>query len=86
MEKATLTAELCDKLFSVIRAGLDQSTELYALSETDCKELMTIGARQSILPIIHRGLKNSDAPMEVVKECDKTRLKDTRHISFRLMR
>ena len=78
MEKTTLTVELRDKLFSVIRAGLDQNTELHVLSKTDCEELMKIGARQSILPIIHRGLKKAGAPSEVVKECDKVRLKDTR--------
>lgn len=51
---------------------------MYALSETDCKELMKIGAHQSILPIIYRGLKEVGAPLEVVNEYDKFRLKDTR--------
>ena len=39
---------------------------------------MRIGVRQSILPIIHRGLKGSEAPESVVKECGQARLKDTK--------
>ena len=82
MENRSLTTEIRDKFFSIVRAGLNQSTELPALSEIECKELMKIGAHQSILPIIHRGLKLSGAPSDIVKECDKVRLKDTRLYIF----
>ncbi len=73
-----MTTELCDKLFAIIRAGMDLVCAPLDLSETDCKELMQIGARQSIFPIIHRGLKNSCASKGIVKESDRLCLKDTK--------
>ena len=73
-----MTTELRDKLFAVIRAGMDLSSDQINLSAEDCKELMQVGARQSILPIIHRGLRKSNAPVDVVKECDRARLRDTK--------
>jgi len=67
-----------DKLFAVIRAGLDQSIGPIMLSSSDCEKLMQIGLRQSILPIIYRGLKNSGVSEDVVQGCDQARLKDTK--------
>ncbi len=65
-----------DKLFSVIRAGRGQEAEPLSLSATDCKELIAIGARQSIQPIIFWGLKRLGAPESVIKECDKAQNRD----------
>lgn len=73
-----MTTELRDKLFAVIRAGMDQRSDQISLSAEDCKELMQLGAHQSILPIIHRGLQKMDAPVDLVKECDLARLRDTK--------
>lgn len=61
-----MTTELRDKLFAVIRAGMDQRSDQISLSAEDCKELMQLGAHQSILPIIHRGLQKMDAPVDLV--------------------
>ena len=80
MEKSNLTPELHDKLFSVICAGLDLNAVPFVVSSDDCRELIHIGSKQSILPIIYRGLKKSGAPDEVVRECDKARLRDTKQV------
>ena len=66
------------KLFAVICAGLDQSTDPIMLSSSDCETLTQIGLRQSILPIIYRGLKNSGVSEGVVQGCNQARLKDTK--------
>ena len=78
MEKRSLTTELRDKLFAVVRAGMDLGAVPLELSSDDCRELIQIGSKQSILPIVYRGLKKSGAPAEVVRECDKARLLDTK--------
>ena len=44
-------------LFPVIQAGLDKNVDGRSVSEEDCSLLMQIGLRQSILPVICRGLK-----------------------------
>ena len=66
------------KLFAVIRAGLDQSTDPIMLSSSDCETLTQIGLRQSILPIIYRGLKKFGVSEGVVQGCDQVRFKDTK--------
>ena len=73
-----MITDIRNKLFSVIRVGMDHEISFPSLSSDDCKTLLQIGAKQSILPIILRGLKKAGAPAEVVKECDRARLKDTR--------
>ena len=71
MQDTALTIR--DKLITVIRAGMDRETEPVSLSAEDCEELIKIGTRQSILPIIYRGLKKAGAPEEVIKACEKAR-------------
>ena len=39
---------------------------------------MQIASRQSILPIIHRGLKKTDASADIIREYDRARLMDTK--------
>lgn len=73
-----MTTDIRNILFAIVRVGMDHDMPFPSLSLDDCKTLLQIGAKQSILPIIHRGLKKAGAPAEVVKECDKARLKDTR--------
>lgn len=79
MEKRTVTTVTRDKLFAVIRVCMDHSAEPIALSPSDCKELIQIGSRQSILPVIYTGFKKIGAQADFVKECDRARLKDTKH-------
>ena len=77
-ENELMTDDLRNKLFYVIRAGLGQVLEPQTISEFECRELICIGARQSINSIIYRGLNNSGAPADVTKECDYERLNDTK--------
>ena len=79
MEKRTVTTVNRDKLFSVIRVCMGHSAGPIILSPSDCKELIQIGKRQTILPLIYRGLTKIGAPTDFVKECDRARLKDTKH-------
>lgn len=79
MKKRIITTQIREKLFMVIRAGMDQNVKPNALSGTDCEELIHIGTRQSILPVIHAGLKKVGAQAEYVKECDRARLLDIKH-------
>ena len=74
MQDITLTMR--DKLIAVIRAGMDIETRGITLSQAECEELMKTGRRQSILPIICRGLKKLHAPDEAIKACDKARNSD----------
>ncbi len=59
-----------EKLIPVIRAGLDLEAGLPALSAEDCAELLSLGKRQSILPLLCRGLKKLDAPEDMLEEWD----------------
>ena len=74
MQDTTLTIR--DKLIAVIRAGMELETREVSLSQAECEELMKSGRRQSILPIICRGLKKLHAPDEAIKVCDKARNRD----------
>lgn len=78
MEKGNLTTELREKLFSVIRSGLELNNPSIQIANKDYNDLLQIAKQQSIQPIIYRGLKNLGAPIEVVSNFDKARLKDTR--------
>ena len=46
-----------DKLFPILRAGLDLPAELPELSEEDYAALETVGRSQAVLPVIYHGLK-----------------------------
>lgn len=78
MNNINITTGIHKKLFAVIHIGMGHDIPFPSLSSDDCKTLLKIGAKQSILPIIHRGLKEAGAQTEVIKECDRARLKDTR--------
>ena len=73
-----LTTELREKLFTVIRSGLDIDNPPIQLADEDYDELLQIAKQQSIKPIVHRGLKTQGAPAEIVRTFDRERLKDTR--------
>ena len=78
MNNINITTGIYKILFAIIRVGMDHDIPFPSLSSDDCKTLLQIGAKQSILPIIYRGLKKAGAPAEVVRECDKARLLDTK--------
>ena len=78
MNETSLNAELREAFFAVIRAGMNQSFEPHILSEKKCKDLISIGSRHSILPIVYNGLKCFDVPNDILKLCDSIRLRDTK--------
>ena len=63
-------------LFSVIRNGLDLEAESVSLSPELCSTLISFASRQSIQPILYRGLKKANLPEDVIRECDNARIKD----------
>lgn len=65
-----------EKLFPLIRAGLDLEAEFPELSAEDCAELLSLGKRQSILPILYWGLKKLGAPEDMLEEWDRACVKD----------
>ncbi len=71
----TLSSILINKLFSVIRCGLELDTEVPELSAEDCAAILSIGKRQSIQPIIYRGLVRCSAPAEAIRDADKARMR-----------
>lgn len=66
--------ELRDALFSVIRFGLEQGSSDVQLSPHLCDELMKIGTRQAILPILYNGLRRINIPDEIKRDFDRARL------------
>lgn len=69
----TLSADI---LFSVIRCGFGLEVSDVQLSENEFAELIEIGKKQSILPIIYAGLKRKNLPIEWMKKADQARSKD----------
>lgn len=78
MELNAITQETRNALFSVIRCGLGQKAPDYQLSSTRCDELLAIGTRQSILPILYHGLREMNLPLEYQQKFDEARLRDIR--------
>lgn len=71
-----MTAPCRDKLLALIRSGLDQQTPAVPLSEEEWNALLKIGARQSILPILYRGLKRMGGPEAAIRAFDLARLQN----------
>lgn len=63
-----------DKLIAVIRSGMDQEVHRIELSPEDCDELIRIGKRQSIQPIIHRGIERMSISSDCLRQFDRARL------------
>lgn len=75
--ETTLTPTLVNKLFAVIRCGLDLESEAPELTAADSAAILSVGMKQSIQPILYRGLKNCGAPKEAVQASDKARMRHT---------
>ena len=76
MEKRSLSPELRDVLFSVIRSGMETGTSELQLSPETCRELLRFGAAQSIFPIIYHGLERMEVPKEALQDFNARRLKE----------
>lgn len=57
-----------DKLFYAICRGLDQEISNLEYSAEECHELLEISVRQSIMPIVYRGLKRMNVPSEYLEQ------------------
>ena len=66
---------LHDKLFAVIRSGMGLEVPQIVLTQEECIEILKIGRRQSILPIILEGLKTNQIPSDYYKEYDSAWIK-----------
>ncbi len=80
MTQSKTTQDFNEKLFALLRAGMELETVPVSLSEGECSELKWIGRCQSILPILQRGLENTDAPAEVLEAFDQASLMDMHQI------
>ena len=63
-----MNRDVKEALFPVIRRGLELASEDLALSPEVCRSLLRFGERQSILPIIYKGLEKMNAPRECLNE------------------
>ena len=68
-----MTPETKKKLYLVIQQGLGQNTADELISAEECRELLQIGMRQSIQPIIYNGLIKLKAPVEALREHEGVR-------------
>ena len=60
-----------DVLFSAIRCGMDQEISNIELSMEECNSLLSISIGQSILPVVYRGLKRMDIPVDCLNQFDR---------------
>ena len=65
-----------EKLFSIIRCGLQLNSMDLQITEAELNELIEFGDRQCILPIIYSGLKKMTIPEHFVRTIDNARNKD----------
>ncbi len=67
-----------EALLPVIRLafGLEQSKSI-TLSDEDYAQLLQVGKRQSLSPVIWNGLKKTNISIDQLKPFDSSRLKDT---------
>ena len=58
-------------LFSSIRCGMEQEISNIELSMEECNSLLEISIGQSILPVVYRGLKRMDVPVDCLNQFDR---------------
>ena len=67
-----MTPKVKNALFSVVRMGMDLDAPAdLDLSAEDCAALMKIGDRQSIQPIVFRGLKRAGVPESRLRQYEQ---------------
>lgn len=74
METKPLSPNLTEKLFSLIRCGLDLASETPDLSAEDLAALLPVGMKQLIQPILYRAIRHCRVPEESVREFDQARM------------
>lgn len=72
-----------NKLLPIIRSAFDISSEQPELSQSDLNTLLQFGTRQSILPIIWRGMKRFNYPAECMLQFENARMNDIRNFVVR---
>lgn len=63
-------------VFTIIRRGLELDDEQITLSKEEFDELIRVGKRQAILPVIYRGFRNLDLPKGAIERIKRLRLED----------
>ncbi|MDO5139153.1 MAG: nucleotidyltransferase family protein, partial [Oscillospiraceae bacterium] len=74
---------ITDKLLPIIRSAFDNGSSQIELSPEDCKSLLNFGRKQSVTPLIWKGLDNLSYPYEQINQFDKARMKDMRDFIVR---
>ena len=79
----TMSSKTREKLFIVIRAGMDLPVTQVELSDDEYMVIMNLARRQSLIPIVYRGLKKMNAPETRLKtldqECIKSKYRSIQH-------
>ena len=79
----TMSSEIREKLFVVIRAGMDRPIPRIELSDDECMVITNFARKQSLIPIVYRGLKKLNAPETRLKtldhECIKSKYRSIQH-------
>lgn len=70
-----MNRETREKLFAVIRVGMDLPFSDIALTDEEVSELLKVAQKQSILPILYRGLKKLKITDTLLKLYDEPRTK-----------
>lgn len=65
-----------EKLFAILRSSLDIKESTIDLNKEDVISLVRFGKRQSILPLLYRGVKNMKLNDGIIKTFDYERTKD----------
>ena len=79
-----MTETVKEKLFAVIRCGMDVGDPAVSLPEEECALLLKFGARQSILPVVCRGMEKMGIPKESLGEYRDTLMEGIFHHLQRL--
>ena len=73
METKPLSPNLTEKLFSLIRCGLDLASETPDLSAEDLAALLPVGMKQLIQPILYRAIRRCRVP-DHHEDCRRERM------------
>lgn len=67
-----MNSDIYEKLFALIRVGLDLECSSPNLSVADCESILKLSDRHSITPIIYRGIQKNGGSKEILSVFDKS--------------
>ena len=74
---------ISEKLLPIIRSAFDNNSKQPELDLEDYEAILDFGKRQSLMPLLWKGLKKLNYPDEQVRQFEKCRLKDMRNAIIR---